>query len=249
MGSTWGVTARRSMAAAVALVACAASAHAADRRYPVQDFDRIIVEGPFTVRLTTGRTTTAMATGSPRALDGVSVETQGQTLRIRRNTNAWGGYPGAQAEAATIVIATRQIRSARLIGPGSLEISGLPGLRVDLALEGSGRIAVTGASADTLTVAVRGAGSVSLAGRAGVFTADVQGSGGLEGSALTAQNATLTSGTSGDISLNALRTARVTAMGRGRVTVTGSAACSVSNAGAAQVSCGRTAVAPPPARP
>jgi hypothetical protein len=34
--------------------ALALPAAAAERRYPITDFDRIVVEGPFIVRLTTG---------------------------------------------------------------------------------------------------------------------------------------------------------------------------------------------------
>ena len=46
----------RILLALLALAALAAPAAAADRRYSVTDFDRVIVEGPYVVRLVVGRT-------------------------------------------------------------------------------------------------------------------------------------------------------------------------------------------------
>src|SRR5687767_10290275 len=107
----------RSLAGLFALLAAAlgaSTAAAAERRYAVQDFDRIVVEGPFLVRLATGRTTSAAAQGSQQALDGILVDVQGTTLRVRRNRTAWTGTPTRPVEPATIILATRTLRSARV---------------------------------------------------------------------------------------------------------------------------------------
>src|SRR5690242_6766099 len=92
----------RILAASLALLTVSVSASAVDRRYAVTDFDRVVVEGPYSVRLTVGRPSAAVATGAQAALEGVSVDVQGTTLRIRRNANAWGGYPGRPPAPATI---------------------------------------------------------------------------------------------------------------------------------------------------
>ena len=97
----------------------AAPAQAAERRYSVTDFDRVVVEGPYIVRLTTGRPSSAVAHGTREALDRVIVDVQGQTLRIRRNRSAWGGNPGAEAGPVTVELATRTLLSARLVGPAA----------------------------------------------------------------------------------------------------------------------------------
>ncbi len=122
----------RIMPAFLALAAAAAAmpAGAADRRYSVSDFDRVIVEGPYAVRLVVGPPSSATATGTREALDRLSVDVQGQTLRIRRSRSGWGGTPGADAGPVTITLATRTLRSARLIGPASLEVDGARGLNV-----------------------------------------------------------------------------------------------------------------------
>lgn len=82
---------------ALALAALAAAAPAAERRHTVTDFDRVHVEGPFEVTLATGRPSSAVVSGSPAAIERVSIEVQGRVLRIRPNRSAWGGYPGEGA--------------------------------------------------------------------------------------------------------------------------------------------------------
>lgn len=218
----------------------AAPATAAERRYSVTDFDRIQVEGPYIVRLTTGRGASASASGTHAALDRLSIDVQSQTLRIRRHRNYTGGNPGAQEGPLTIIVTTRTLRSARLIGPGSLEIDRVQGLRADLTVEGSGQLKAAGVAADTLNLGLLGAGRMELAGTAGTLRADVQGTGGLEAAGLTAQNATITSTTSGAIALSVARAATVNAQGLGNIVIGGSAACTVNGAGAPQVSCGRS---------
>src|SRR5947209_20406782 len=110
----------------------AAPAGAADRTYPVTDFDRIQVEGPFEVTLATGLTTRVRASGSADALERVSVEAEGRTLRIRANASAWGGYPGRTPGPVRIEAATRDLTRATVLGSGSLAIDKARGPRIDL---------------------------------------------------------------------------------------------------------------------
>jgi hypothetical protein len=221
-----------------ALLASVTSAGAADRRYAISDFDRIIVEGPYTVRLVVGRSSSASASGTPQGLDGVSVEVQGTTLRLRRNRNAWGGYPGRPAESATITLTTRNLRSARLLGAGSLDVQGAKGLKVDFAVEGSGRLSATALEADNLTLIARGSGTLRLQGSAKTLSADIQGSGSLDGAGLSAETATIVAATSGEISLTARRAATITANGLGSIAVEGQPACTLRGPAAANVRCG-----------
>lgn len=227
----------RLVLAAFALIALATPA-AAQRRYAVTDFDRIVVEGPFAVRLTTGRTTSAAATGSPQALENVVVDVQGTTLRVRRNRSAWGGNPNRPPEPAAVTLTTRTLRSARVLGSGRLEIAGMRGLRAELSVEGAGLLRATGVAADALALGLRGSGSLEIEGTAATLSADLQGSGSLAGERLSAGTATLVVATSGDVRLTARRAATVTANGLGRVTIDGRPACTVRGPGAAEVRCG-----------
>jgi hypothetical protein len=225
--------------AGLAALAAAAPAGAVDRRLPVTDFDRIVVEGPYIVRLRVGGPTTATVSGSQAALDRVSLDVSGNMLRIRRNRNYWGGNPGAQESPVTIELGTRTLRSARLLGPARLEIDRIEGLRIDLAVQGSGRLVVGSVAADNLSVGMAGSGQIELAGRAESLTADIQGSGDLDAAGLSVENATVQAATSGTIALEATETATVTALGLGTIEITGQPACTLRGPSADLVRCGR----------
>jgi len=230
----------KKIAAAFTLAAALASpAAAAERRYSVTDFDRVVVEGPYNVSLATGRPSSALATGTQGALDRVSIEVQGRTLRIRPNSSAWGGYPGAVNGPVAIQISARELRSASVNGAGSLSIDRAGGLRLDLSVEGTGRIAAPALSADTLVVGMIGSGRVQLGGTAKELRANVHGWGDLDASALRTQGASIVAGTAGRVAVGVDRQATVTATGIGEVEIVGAPACTVRGPSAAQVKCGR----------
>jgi hypothetical protein len=224
--------------ALVALVALAAPAAAAERRFTVTEFDRVVVEGPFTVRLTTGRPASAAANGSQDALERVSIEVQGRTLRIRPNRSAWGGYPGAASGPVAIELATRELRAASVNGPGHLTIDRVAGLRFDAAVEGSGRIAIPMVRTDLLVVGMIGSGRMQLAGTSAELRANVHGWADLDASALAVQGGTIVTDSAGRVAASIARQATVTASGIGEVEISGSAACTVRGPSAGQVRCG-----------
>jgi hypothetical protein len=223
----------------VALAAVAAPAAAAERRYSVTDFDRIQVGGPFEVSLATGGSSQAMAIGDQAAINGISIDVQGRTLRIRPNVSAWGGYPGAQTGTARIVLSTRELGGATVIGAGSLAIDTARGLRFDLSLSGSGSLSVASVAADTLILGSVGSGRMSVGGRAKQLRLTVEGSGDFDGRGLVADDAQIVAGTSGAVVAGAARTAKINARGRGRVEILGNPACTLSGPAAAMVRCGK----------
>ena len=227
--------------AALALLAAAAPAAAAERRFTLTDFDRVVLEGPFTVRLATGRPATALATGSQDALDRISIDVQGRTLRIRPNRSAWGGSPGAAAGRVTIEVATRELRGASVNGSGSLAIDRAGGLRLDLSVAGNGRIAAPAVTADNLVIDLFGAGRIDVGGTARELRAQVQGWTELNGESLRAQGASILADTAGRVAVTVERQATVTASGIGDVEILGSPACTVRGPSAGQVRCGSPA--------
>jgi hypothetical protein len=230
----------RILFAALALAAAsfASAAGAAERRYSLTDFDRIQIEGPYEVTLATGRSSGARATGSPEALERVTVEVQGRTLHIRRNRNGWGGYPGQAAGTVRIEATTQNLRAALVSGSGGLAVDSARGLRVDLSVSGSGRLSVAGASIDNLYVGLLGAGRITVAGTAKQLHATLQGTGDLAGEGLRVDDAQVTAETSGTISFAAVRSASVRSTGAGDVVVTGRPACTVETLGSGTVRCG-----------
>lgn len=230
----------RILYAALLLLAlsAAAPAGAAERRYSVTGFDKVQVDGPYEVRIVTGAAPGARAVGDQAAIDRVSVEVQGQTLRIRNNRNAWGGYPGDVHGIVVIEASTHELRAASVVGSGSLAIDRAKGLRVELSISGSGRLSLAAADADTLVAGVLGSGRMTLAGKAKQLRAAVQGTGDLDGRALNADDADITADTAGLIAVGVLRTAKVNASGAGDVQVIGHADCTLSGLGASRVRCG-----------
>ncbi len=228
----------RIMLAFLGLAAAAAPAAAADRRYSVTDFDRVIVEGPYVVRLAVGRPSSAVVSGTREGIDRVIVDVQGQTLRIRRNRSAWGGMPGADTGPVTIALSTRNLRSARLIGPAALDVGGARGLNVEFTVEGSGTLRATGVAADNLSLGLLGSGRLEISGLARALRAHFQGTGDVEASRLVAQNATLATTTAGIVALTVNGPVTVRANGLGAVNILGRAVCTISGPGAGQVRCG-----------
>jgi hypothetical protein len=224
--------------AAFAAVLAAAPAGAADRTYPVTDFDSVRVEGPFEVSLATGLSSHVQASGAPEALERLSVEVEGRTLRIRVNPSAWGGYPGQSPGRVRIVAATRDLVRASVVGSGSLDVDKARGLRLDLAVGGSGHLKVRALEADNLNVGLVGSGQIGLGGHARQMRATIQGSGDLDGAALRADDLILGADTAGSIILGPARTAKVRATGAGDVTIGGTPACTVDAKGAGRVLCG-----------
>jgi len=226
------------IAASAALTALAAPASAVDRRFPVTDFDRVIVEGPYRVHLVTGRASSAVASGTREAIDRVTVDVQGQTLRIRRNRNAWGASQNAAPGPLDIELATRNLRSVRLIGPTQVEVQGGSGLNVDFSVEGSGLLKATGVQADNLSLGLLGSGRIEIAGTARRLRADFQGAGDVAGQALVvAQEATIATTTAGTVALTVNGPVTVNANGLGAVAIFGRPTCTVRGTGEAEVRC------------
>ncbi len=222
------------------LALSAAPASAAERRYTVTDYDRIQVDGPFQVALTTGRPSSAAVSGSNAAVERVSIDVQGRTLRVRANRSAWGGYPGEAAGPVRILLSTYGLRGASLEGSGRLSIDKARTMRFDASVSGSGRIDVGAIEADTLAVALLGSGKITVGGKAKSLRATIQGAGDLDAEALSVEDAQINASTSGLIAVAVRRAATVTSSGQGDTKIIGSPACTVKSNGSGQVLCGKS---------
>jgi len=223
----------------LALALLAAPASAAERGYSVTSFDRIRVEGPFAVTVTTGKAVSAKASGSDEALERVSVRVEGRTMLIRPNLSGWGGYPGKQPGAASIAVTTPELNTAIVVGSGSLSIDRMKAPRVVLTVEGSGRLTVRAIETDTASLAIAGSGMIEAAGRAKQAAAVARGVAEIRAADLAVSDLTLTSESAGAIAMQASRSAKVNALGIGAITVGGTAACEVRKAGGGPLTCGK----------
>ena len=219
---------------AIAL-AVAAPADSATRNFGVSTFDRIRVDGPFSVRLSNGVAPFAKASGSPAAIDRVAVEIMGRTLVVRTNPS-WGGYPGKDPGPVEVHIGTHELSSAWLNGSGSLEIDKVKGLEFDLSVQGSGAVRIASAEVDKLDVSIAGSASASVGGRAERLSGSLRGISSLDASGLQAKDATLAASGPSTIKANVAKAAKVLASGTATVTLSGNPACAATLTGSASVS-------------
>lgn len=221
---------------ALAAVSICVPAAAAKRNYTVTSFDRIRVDGPYRVKLTTGVSPFARAEGSAAALDGVEVVVEGRTLIVRKSQSGWGGYPGKDKGPATISLGTHEITALWVNGSGSLDVSAVRGQSFNLSLVGSGAVSVDKLDVDRLNASVMGSGSARISGKAARATASARGTGALDGSALTVKDATIASEGAAVLKLVATNSAKIDARGTATVEMTGDGACTVRSSGSAVVS-------------
>lgn len=221
---------------AAAMIAIGAPAGAANRNFGITSFDKIRVDGPFKVKLTTGVAPFARASGSPAALDRVAVDVQGDTLVVHGNVSSWGGYPGQDVGAVEIAVGTHDLSAAWLNGSGTLSINRVEGLKFGLSVQGSGVGEIGEVDVDQLNVSVMGTASARLGGRAGKITAIVRGISSLDASTLSSKDATLGAEGAAIIAARVSNTAVVDANGPATVRLAGDPACTLRVSGSANVS-------------
>ena len=229
-GGAMRITLALFLAAAIAVPATAA-----DRNYSVTSFDRIRVEGPYAISVTTNVAPFARATGSLAAMDGVSLRVEGRTLYVRADRSAWGGKPDQPAGPVTIRLGTHDLAMVSLSGAGSIAIDRVRGLEFALLVSGAGSGSIAQTDVDKLRVSVVGAAQAKVAGKAKMFTGNIRGAGMLDASALDAKDVALSA--LGPVTLRATATnsAKITATGTSTVTLEGGAACELKVTGSAVV--------------
>lgn len=212
-----------------------APADAATRNFSVTGFDRIRIDGPFAVKLTTNVAPFARASGSPAALDSVSIEVQGRTLVVRTNQSSWKSDSRHAHGPVEIAVGTHDLATAWINGSGALAVDKVRGASFDMSIHGSGTAQIGGISVDTLKLGLSGTASAVVGGKSGIVTAIVRGASALDGSALTVKNATLGAEGAALIRLRATDTAKITAQGPATVHMEGGAACIIKAGGSAEV--------------
>ena len=221
---------------AVAAVATLASpAAAATRNFGITSFEKVRVEGPFKVTLTTGVAPFARASGSAGAIDRVAIDVRGNTLVVHSNLSSWGGYPGQQPGPVEISLGTHDLSSAWISGSGVLSIDKVKGLSFDLSAQGSGSAAIGRADVDQLNVAVVGTASATLAGRAASMTAVIRGISSLNAANLATKDATIGAEGAATVNANIANSVKVDATGPATIQLTGSPACTLRVAGSTSV--------------
>jgi Putative auto-transporter adhesin, head GIN domain len=216
----------------LALLAAGFAPAPEDRRVLLTGFDRIRIDGPFTVQVVAGPPA-ATVSGDRRAIDRVSVRNQGGVLVIGVSTATWDGWNDKEGRA-TITVTVPRLRGANINGGGKLEIADIAGQRVDLGVNGSGSLTVQNLTADQLATTLTGTGIIRVdAGTARTARFMTYGAGSIDATGLAVSDLTVHSQSAGDSRFTARFTANVSTLGTGAVRVEGNAACRLAGPGPA----------------
>src|SRR6478672_4153439 len=175
----------------LAASALASPAAAATRNFGITSFEKIRVDGPYKVTLTTGIAPFARASGAASAIDRVAIDMVGNTLVVHNDASSWGGYPGADKGPVEISLGTHDLSSAWVNGSGVLAIDRIKGLSFDLSVQGAGLAEIAKVDVDELNVSMAGTARARLAGEAGKMTAVIRGLSSLDSTNLATKDATL----------------------------------------------------------
>lgn len=194
-------------------------AQAAERRWPVGSVERLRVEVPVTVHVTTGGGNGVRATAANRAtLDALDLRVDGATLTIR----APRGSPTAE-----LFIATPRLDTLALFAPASVTVDTLRGGRAGVSVSGAGDVTIARVDADTFTATLVGEGTITAAGRAAEVRLAGNGPGTIDTTRLSADRVAVQA--AGDIIVRtaARSTAQVTAGPDAQVVIAGRPQCTI----------------------
>ncbi|MGH6649912.1 MAG: head GIN domain-containing protein [Sphingopyxis sp.] len=225
-------------ALAAATLLTATSASAAEKRYGLTSFETIEVTADVAVEVVTRSPVSAVATGSPDALDRLTVEARDGRLIIGQKIYAGDENRRQPLGQVLLRVNAANLRSASIVGAGSLQIDRLKGTKVEIGLRGPGRLTVGAVTTDRLSVAMIGNGTMTLGGTAKIAQMTLSGAGAVDAGKLAVGELVTSSEGTGDHVFQAVKSAAITTRGLGRTVVLGKPVCTVRNAGSGTVQCG-----------
>jgi hypothetical protein len=225
--------------AAFALSTAATPAFAADRGFSIGNFEKLRVDGPYTVRVHTGSRVSVSAHGPQRKLERLQVELRDGTLVISTEKSAFNlGWGMGEHEEVVVNITVPMLTAASLNGSGDVSIDRIKTPAFETALVGSGDLVINRIDTGRLSAVLTGSGDLSLTGHAQRAETIVRGSGDLKAGMLSADavNASVTG--AGDLTVGTACPARVNLVGSGDVSIGGHPKCTISKHGSGDVRCG-----------
>lgn len=228
----------RTTALAVAALLIAGPAQAAEKRYGLSSFETIEVSADVVVEVVTRSPVSAVASGPQDALDRLVVASENGKLVISQRQFAGDEARRKPQGPVTVRVNAANLKSATLVGAGSLRIDRLKGARVMLGLRGPGRLSVGAVTTDRLSVAMVGNGTMILGGTAKQAQMTISGAGAVDAGQLAVDALTSDSEGTGDHVFQAVKSAAITTRGLGKTVVLGKPTCTVRNVGSGTVECG-----------
>lgn len=206
-----------------------APAMAAERRVDLSSFDKLRVEGPFRVTMTTAPSPRGTLSGDGAALRQVEAQVMGSTLVVRRS--------GGGDAPVTLALAAPPLSGVTVIGGAQVTVQAMKGSALTLSVTGTGEVRVGRADGDQLTAMLFGPARLTIeGGRVGKARLAANGPASIAADTLEAGDLTVTLDGPGEIAARARYTAAVANGGLGKVAVAGTPKCRITGGG--PVRCG-----------
>lgn len=209
-----------------------------NRTYPIGEFDRLDVAGPYAVNVVTGRAPSVRAWGRAKQLRNLTVVVEGGVLKIRERKVESINFFSPQEREVILQLTVPSIRGADIAGPASVTIDKVAGDQFKGVASGSGDLKLRQADVGLLSLEVAGSGGIVVAGKARRAEYANTGSGDIDAAGVLTTGATVSINGSGDVSAQAKGAVDVDIGGSGEATIGGSPTCIVSKAGPGNVQCG-----------
>ncbi|WP_300973398.1 head GIN domain-containing protein [Sphingomonas sp. LHG3406-1] len=207
------------------------------RNFPVPDFDKLAVAGPFDVTVATGKAASVAASGEQKLIDAMEVVVENGTLKIRPMSKGMMRGFSWNGQSARVTITVPSLQKAELAGSGDLAIDRITGDSFEAGVAGSGDLRLGDVAVKQLKIGLAGSGDASARGRADNLEIGVAGSGDVDASSLTAVRAKLGVAGSGDLRARVTGEAEASVAGSGNIDVSGGARCTTSKRGSGEVRC------------
>ncbi len=212
---------------------------AADRVFSVGSFERVRVDGPYEVRIVTGGSPGAKASGDRQLIERVAIAVNGTTLTVRLGTGGWGEtFRSENAVPPVITLSTPRLTGVAISAGARATVNRLVGQRVDVSVAGAGSLVADRVEADQFTGSLLGSGTMTVGGRSNRVRLTSDGAGMIDAAGLVAGDLVVQLDGLGETRATARRTAQVTTSSLGKVTVTGPASCTVRALAGGPVVCG-----------
>ena len=220
--------------------AAPSSGSATARNYQVDDFQKIVVEGPHDVNVTVGGATSVHAEGSAEAMEKLEIRVENGRLVIggkKDKRNRWFNHT-TDKDKVVVTVTVPALAGASVEGSGDIKVDKVQGDAFEGEIAGSGDLDIGDVRVKRAEFSIAGSGGIRAKGATDSSEVSIAGSGDIDVSGLQAKTAEISIAGSGGVRAHASETADVEIMGSGDVELAGGAKCSISKMGSGNVQCG-----------
>ena len=216
--------------------ASAVPALAAERTFMVSSFENLIVEGNVQVRVTTGKASSAKATGEKRMIDAVRVERSGNNVTVRyRPTLESRNISG---KPLLVELTTRSLQTIIIRGSANVSADKIKGNLTRLEIQGAGSLSVDDIKSDRLISIIAGSAKFTIT-KGAVATGEVliDGAADVVAPDVIFNDLRLIQNGQAKSQLRAERKVEISTAGSGSIEILGKATCFVREGGNANIKC------------